>query len=145
MSPRRRFLETAGLAALALPAAARAGTPPAAATAPLRPARLKRGDTVGLIAPANAFHLRHALLPPHGESLPEAEIYSRLLERMGAMERILLAASMVQPGHDIDGVEKAGGLAFAVRLPRVRDTGGGRYAKTVKPLINLLLGGDADA
>lgn len=37
--------------------------------------------------PANAFHLRHALLPPHGESLPEAEIYSRLLERMGAVPR----------------------------------------------------------
>ena len=60
MSPRRRFLETAGLAALALPAGARAGAaPPAAPPAPPhRPARLKPGDTVGLIAPANAFHLR---------------------------------------------------------------------------------------
>jgi anaerobic selenocysteine-containing dehydrogenase len=33
--------------------------------------------------PQNAFHLRHAVLPPLGESLPEPEIYTRLLERMG--------------------------------------------------------------
>lgn len=57
MSPRRRFLETAGLAALALPAGARAPATPAPPV-PLRPARLEPGDTIGLIAPANAFHLR---------------------------------------------------------------------------------------
>ena len=33
--------------------------------------------------PENAFHLRHALLPPLGESLPEPEIYTRLLVKMG--------------------------------------------------------------
>lgn len=33
--------------------------------------------------PENAFHLRHPLLPPLGESLPEPEIYTRLLEKMG--------------------------------------------------------------
>ena len=33
--------------------------------------------------PENAFHLRHGLFPPLAESLPEAEIYTRLLERMG--------------------------------------------------------------
>jgi anaerobic selenocysteine-containing dehydrogenase len=33
--------------------------------------------------PHNAFHLRHALLPPLGESLPEPEIYTRLLVKMG--------------------------------------------------------------
>lgn len=33
--------------------------------------------------PANNFHLRHALLPATGESLPEPEIYTRLLEKMG--------------------------------------------------------------
>lgn len=56
MSPRRRFLETAGLAALVLPAGARppAEVPPA----PIRPPRLKPGDVVGLIAPARAFFLR---------------------------------------------------------------------------------------
>lgn len=33
--------------------------------------------------PENAFHLRHALLAPLGESWPEPEIYTRLLEKMG--------------------------------------------------------------
>lgn len=32
--------------------------------------------------PENAFHLRHALFAPLGESLPEPEIYTRLLEKM---------------------------------------------------------------
>lgn len=94
-----------------------------------------------------ALEADHIILPivPDTQGLCWFLSIQPLLERMGAMERILLAASMFQPGHDIDGVEKAGGLAFAVRLPRVRDTGGGRYAKAVKPLLNLLLGGDADA
>jgi len=35
--------------------------------------------------PENAFHLRHPLFPPLGEALPEPEIYTRLLERMGAI------------------------------------------------------------
>jgi anaerobic selenocysteine-containing dehydrogenase len=33
--------------------------------------------------PDNAFHLRHPLFAPLGESLPEPEIYTRLLEKMG--------------------------------------------------------------
>lgn len=33
--------------------------------------------------PENSFHLRHPLFPPRGESLPEAEIYTRLLVAMG--------------------------------------------------------------
>jgi anaerobic selenocysteine-containing dehydrogenase len=33
--------------------------------------------------PENFFHLRHPLFPPTGESLPEPEIYTRLLEKMG--------------------------------------------------------------
>lgn len=35
--------------------------------------------------PENYFHLRHPLFEPTGESLPEAEIYTRLLEHMGAV------------------------------------------------------------
>lgn len=35
--------------------------------------------------PQNAFHLRHPVLPPRPEALPEAEIYTRLLEAMGAL------------------------------------------------------------
>ncbi len=35
--------------------------------------------------PENGFHLRHPLLPPLAESLPEPEIYTRLLEKMGVI------------------------------------------------------------
>ena len=35
--------------------------------------------------PDNSFHLRHPLFAPLGESLPESEIYTRLLEKMGVM------------------------------------------------------------
>jgi anaerobic selenocysteine-containing dehydrogenase len=35
--------------------------------------------------PDNAFHLRHPLFAPLGESLPEPEIYTRLLEKMGEL------------------------------------------------------------
>ncbi len=35
--------------------------------------------------PANAFHLRQPLLPPAHDCLPEPEIYTRLLEKMGAI------------------------------------------------------------
>ena len=35
--------------------------------------------------PENAFHLRHPLFPPLAESLPEPEIYTRLLEKMGTI------------------------------------------------------------
>lgn len=37
--------------------------------------------------PRNAFHLRHPLLEPLGETLPEAEIYTRLLEEMGELPK----------------------------------------------------------
>ncbi|MGZ3419796.1 MAG: molybdopterin dinucleotide binding domain-containing protein, partial [Polyangiales bacterium] len=35
--------------------------------------------------PDNAFQLRHPLFPPRAETLPEPEIYTRLLEAMGAI------------------------------------------------------------
>ncbi|KVE38171.1 hypothetical protein WS68_24280 [Burkholderia sp. TSV86] len=37
--------------------------------------------------PENAFHLRHPLVAPLGKALPEPEIYTRLLERMGEIPR----------------------------------------------------------
>ncbi|PTQ87685.1 molybdopterin-dependent oxidoreductase [Agitococcus lubricus] len=37
--------------------------------------------------PRNAFHLRHPILPALGESLPEPEIYTRLLEKMRIIPR----------------------------------------------------------
>lgn len=47
--------------------------------------QFEKWEAVGfnLEFPANAFHLRHGLFPPLAESLPEAEIYTRLLEKMG--------------------------------------------------------------
>jgi cellulose biosynthesis protein BcsQ len=65
-----------------------------------------------------------------------------LLERMDALERILPIASMARPDHDVAGIEKIGGLAFAAQLPWVRDTGGGKYEKALKPLLHGLSGGD---
>lgn len=35
--------------------------------------------------PENAFHLRHPILPPRPEALPEPELYTRLLEAMGEL------------------------------------------------------------
>lgn len=35
--------------------------------------------------PVNGFHLRHPLFKPMGNTLPEPEIYTRLLEKMGAI------------------------------------------------------------
>ena len=39
--------------------------------------------------PRNGFHLRHPLLPKYGNTLPEPEIYTRLLEKMGAIPKKL--------------------------------------------------------
>jgi anaerobic selenocysteine-containing dehydrogenase len=45
--------------------------------------------------PDNYFHLRHPLFVPQGEALPEPEIYTRLLERMGSIPRRFPALSAV--------------------------------------------------
>lgn len=37
--------------------------------------------------PENYFHLRHPIFEPTGDALPEAEIYTRLLEKMGAVPK----------------------------------------------------------
>jgi anaerobic selenocysteine-containing dehydrogenase len=50
--------------------------------------------------PENYFHLRHPLFSPLGGSLPEPEIYTRLLERMGLIPRrfaLLSAVARLQP------------------------------------------------
>jgi hypothetical protein len=64
---------------------------------------------------------------------------------MNALDRALPVASMMRQDHDSSGVEKAGGLLFAARLPWVQDTGSGKYAKALKPLFDKLSGGDTDA
>lgn len=51
--------------------------------------------------PDNAFHLRHPVLPPRPEALPEPEIYTRLLEAMGEIPRsfpLLQRVARVEPG-----------------------------------------------
>ena len=45
--------------------------------------------------PENYFHLRQPLFKPRGESLPEAEIYTRLLEEMGTIPRSFPVLSFV--------------------------------------------------
>lgn len=50
--------------------------------------------------PDNYFHLRHPLFEPAGEALPEPEIYTRLLEKMGAIPRrfpLLSAVARLEP------------------------------------------------
>ena len=55
--------------------------------------------------PQNYFHLRRGLLPPLAEALPEPEIYTRLLEKMGMIPRrfpMLSAIARAEPkltGH----------------------------------------------
>lgn len=65
--------ETARLAHYVLPAAS----------------QFEKAEATGftLEFPDNYFHLRQPLLPPLGESLPEPEIYTRLLEAMGLLPR----------------------------------------------------------
>jgi len=94
-----------------------------------------------------ALEAGHIILPivPDVQGLCWFLAVKPLLERMDALERVLPVASMARPDHDIDGVEKAGGLAFAAQLPWVQDTGAGKYARGLKPLLNMLSGGDADA
>ncbi len=67
--------------------------------------------------PDNYFHLRDPLFKPTGDSLPEAEIYTRLLEKMGALP----------PARDIARLERiaafeptwTGHLLFLSQLKRL--------------------------
>ncbi len=50
--------------------------------------------------PENYFHLRHPLFEPLGETLPEPEIYTRLLEKMGVIPRrfpVLSSVARLEP------------------------------------------------
>jgi anaerobic selenocysteine-containing dehydrogenase len=68
--------------------------------------------------PENCFHLRHPLFAPLAETLPEPEIYTRLLERMGAVPRrlpFLSGVARLQPaGADHAPYVAALGAAFAL-------------------------------
>ncbi len=45
--------------------------------------------------PRNGFHLRHPLFPVHANTLPEPEIYTRLLEAMGVLPRAFPVLSRI--------------------------------------------------
>lgn len=79
--------------------------------------------------PVNAFHLRHPLFEPLGETLPEPEIYTRLLEKMGEMPKhfpLLSAIARCEP-------EKTGhaGFMVALALKLVHNKRLARYAPSV--------------
>lgn len=68
--------------------------------------------------PANFFHLRHPLLTPLGESLPEPELYTRLLEKMGVLPRAFPMLARIAR-HEPAATTHAGYLAtFAALLMR---------------------------
>jgi len=73
--------ETARLAHYVLPAAS----------------QFEKWETTGfnLDFPDNGFHLRNPLFPPLGETLPEPEIYTRLLEKMGVIPRSFSALEKI--------------------------------------------------
>ncbi len=94
-----------------------------------------------------ALEADHLILPvvPNPQGLCWYLAVKPLLERMEALERVLPVASMARQEHDVAGVEKVGGLAFTAQLPWVRDTGGSKYAKELRPLFDKLSGGDTVA
>lgn len=68
--------------------------------------------------PANFFHLRHPLFTPQGDSLPEPELYTRLLEKMGVLPRRFPLLSRIAR-HEPAATAHAGYLAaFAAMLLR---------------------------
>lgn len=70
--------------------------------------------------PANAFHLRQPLLPPAHDTLPEPEIYTRLLEKMGALPTAFPWLSRIAR-HEPESAAHLGYMAaFAALMARRR-------------------------
>jgi anaerobic selenocysteine-containing dehydrogenase len=68
--------------------------------------------------PENYFHLRHPLFSPLGESLPEPEIYTRLLEKMGVIPTSFLVLEKLA-GLESENSAHLGYLgAFALTLAK---------------------------
>lgn len=116
--------ETARLAHYVLPAAT----------------QLEKWECTGfnLEFPDNAFHLRHPLFPPRAETLPEAEIYTRLLEAMGELPRgfpLLTRVAEREPAR----THHAGYLAaLGARLlasPRLRPFAASILYRTLGPTL----------
>ncbi len=71
--------------------------------------------------PENAFQLRHPLFPPRGESLPEPEIYTRLLEAMGVIPRsfpVLARLARLEPSATRHAATLAALAATLAAKPR---------------------------
>lgn len=71
--------------------------------------------------PENAFHLRHPLFATLGESLPEAEIYTRLLQKMGEIPSrfpLLERVARLEPGFTGHAAFLAALAATLRRKPR---------------------------
>ena len=71
--------------------------------------------------PDNFFHLRHPVVPASGDTLPEAEIYTRLLERMGKIPArfpLLEKLASLEPGFSHHSIFMA---ALMTTLKRRKD------------------------
>lgn len=68
--------------------------------------------------PANAFHLRHPLFQPQHECLPEPEIYTRLLEKMGMIPKTFPVLSRIAKYEPKASAHLAYVAALAATLTR---------------------------
>lgn len=88
--------------------------------------------------PDNAFHLRHPILPPRPEALPEAEIYTRLLEAMGELPARFPALEWIA-AHEPSWANHAGYLAALgatlVARPRLRPHAASVVYRTLGPTL----------
>ena len=84
--------------------------------------------------PDNYFHLRHPIVPATGETLPEAEIYTRLLERMGKIpDRFPLLEKLAQfePGFSRHTIFLAALMATFKRQKNLRRFGASILYRTL--------------
>lgn len=88
--------------------------------------------------PANFFHLRHALFEPLGESLPEPEIYTRLLEKMGVLPKrfpLLERIAKYEPGASAHLVYMAALGALLARRRRLIPFAASILYRTLGPTL----------
>lgn len=88
--------------------------------------------------PDNAFHLRHPLFPPRAETLPEPEIYTRLLCAMGEIPShfpTLSRVAMSEPAATRHGVYLAALLATLAARPAWRPYAASIAYRTLGPAL----------
>lgn len=88
--------------------------------------------------PENYFHLRQPLFMPLGESLPEPEIYTRLLEKMGVLPKRLPAVQLAAKLTRRDGSYLAYMAALAATLavkPKLMPYAASIMYRTMGPLL----------